>query len=420
VIRLGVGPSGRSMRRLVGLLAALIAFAFVFYGLSGYFGFLLMRFGWGLAHSVTPFLSIPLMFVPLLLPLAGAFVASRGTYRWVVSGRPMQDVAASGSAARDRPSKWVVGLGLAAVLGYACNYAFVQSLNRPKIAAPQRDLVLATGQSSPTNPVVVGGNLYWINAYGGLWSSAGLRSMPKAGGKPQLICPTTGFMNDLFGDGRALYWYEDMRLVTFPLPLGPRQDLTEVGSLAAIVADQDNLYWVQDMNNFGERPNLFKMPVRGGSPAGVLPGLDFESPHGLAADSDSLYWTDWHSGSVYTVEKIGGGRRTVVGGQTMPHALVLDGEYLYWTCFGNGSVVRAAKTGRDVTVLASGFQEATALTIDDKNVYFACKDRVVKVPKAGGTVVTLADAQLNVRGVQVDDGYVYWSDGRGAIYRVGK
>jgi hypothetical protein len=70
--------------------------------------------------------------------------------------------------------------------------------------------------------------------------------------------------------------------------------------------------------------------------------------------------------------------------------------------------------------LASGFQEATALTIDDKNVYFACKDRVVKVPKAGGTVVTLADAQLNVRGVQVDDGYVYWSDGRGAIYRVGK
>jgi len=45
---------------------------------------------------------------------------------------------------------------------------------------------------------------------------------------------------------------------------------------------------------------------------------------------------------------------------------------------------------------------------------------LLKVAKTGGLQISIVDKQFNIAGLQVDENYVYWSDQRGALFRIMK
>jgi hypothetical protein len=107
----------------------------------------------------------------------------------------------------------------------------------------------------------------------------------------------------------------------------------------------------------------------------------------------------------------------------------VDDGTLFWTTLGSfnndhfdpdGTVVRARTDGKESLVLLSGLLEPTALAVDDLNVYVACPDHILKVAKSGGTPTIIVDKQFNIVGLQVDNEFVYWTDARGAVYRIKK
>jgi hypothetical protein len=199
--------------------------------------------------------------------------------------------------------------------------------------------------------------------------------------------------------------------------------------------DDAHLYWVQNMHNYGTDPILFKVPKGGGETIGLVPGLEIEfsseQPHGVAQHAGSLFWTDWRSGAVYRVGRNGGERERIASGQQQPHAILVHGDLLYWTTLGtfnrdkgtferDGTLATAPIVGGAVEVLASGLDHPSAVAVDDVFAFIACRDRILKVPRQGGNVVTVVEGQLNIRGIQQHGNFVYWTDERGAVFRKAK
>lgn len=155
-------PRVDNMRGVLGVVAALGALAFVASGVSAIFTIPLSKFAWALAHSVTPFLAIPLLFAPMMFALLGALVAAWQAYGWVavpLNATARVDLGEPQAAPRRRPSALLLGLCVAATLGHAWRHAHL-----PRVPVLQKDLVLVKGLSSPTNPVLIGDTIYWIKS----------------------------------------------------------------------------------------------------------------------------------------------------------------------------------------------------------------------------------------------------------------
>ena len=99
-----------------------------------------------------------------------------------------------------------------------------------------------------------------------------------------------------------------------------------------------------------------------------------------------------------------------------PSDIAVDSTSVYWTNTGlnglprPGSVVRVPLGGGLPTTLASAQTCASGLAIDATSVYWsACSANVMKVPRCGGTPVTLG-AGMGGFGLAVDATSVYWTD----------
>jgi hypothetical protein len=402
---------------------ALLMFVFVAYGL----GRLVLPFEsgvvWALAHDAG---SIPILvavvLAGLLLPVAAAAFAARVTYAWIAEG-------AEAPSRFSRPElTWIV-----AIVCLISTVGIVAGI-RDWLRGPHRiqnELVFAKGQYMPTNPVLVGGRVYWINNRGVLMTKA------KSNKDAVRLSPVRSYTNDLYSDQDALYWVEDLKLIQFRLPSGPRMEFTDAAEVSALAFDSRYVYWTRSgigHSNYGTEPNVFRVDRAGGPSTGVAPGVDLpcctgERPSGLAADNTFLFWTESTTGSVFRVKKEGGKRELVASEQKNAQAILIEENTLFWTTLGtfggdnfqhDGTVVRAAADGTEATVLMSGLHEPTYLAIDSAYVYVACPDRILKAAKSGGTPTTVVDQQFNIRGLQVDDESIYWSDARGAVYRVKK
>jgi hypothetical protein len=150
---------------------------------------------------------------------------------------------------------------------------------------------------------------------------------------------------------------------------------------------------------------------------------------GLAADSESVYWSDQRGvvrtsvtpppelREAFPPPRDGGGSPTVLA-PGYGKAFAVAGGRLYWTGNrGDSSVMSVAIGGGDVTTIATEQNNVDSVAVDDKNVYWANVGRpkkardssLMNAPLSGGTVTTLAAGQNTIWGIAVDATSVYWT-----------
>jgi len=116
-----------------------------------------------------------------------------------------------------------------------------------------------------------------------------------------------------------------------------------------------------------------------------------------------------------------------VEGQSEPSDVVLDNAFLYWTNRGDGSLMRKSKTGGDVKTLVADQDRIGRVVVDETHVYWTAGPLIMKMPKAGGEAVVLAESEMRERrgpsGIAADDSRVYWTlyfETDGAVMAVDK
>jgi hypothetical protein len=198
---------------------------------------------------------------------------------------------------------------------------------------------------------------------------------------------------------------------------------TDVRAPTGIAADATSVVWAEIAEGNGAG-RIRRLP-RGGGPAEVLAsGLLLQS--GLALDGGIVYFDD--GSALRSVPAAGGPLTTLAPVQTVLGRVAVAGGSLF---FGtpDSSVVRTPKEGGALVTLASGVPPALDVAVDAQHVYWTTLNAtpsVNEVPAAGGAVKTLAQGTFTLA-VAVDEDCVYYVDGAGppentpmTLYKVGK
>jgi hypothetical protein len=129
---------------------------------------------------------------------------------------------------------------------------------------------------------------------------------------------------------------------------------------------------------------------------------------GIAVNSSAVFWTA-DDGRVRRLPLQGGLQTTLASKEVGPSGITLDAVNAYWIDYGSGGVVKEPLGGGTRTTLTS--QKGIYIAVDETNVYWT-NDAVMKVPKAGGTPLTLAtgDLTLSKHGIAVNSTDVYWAE----------
>jgi hypothetical protein len=190
---------------------------------------------------------------------------------------------------------------------------------------------------------------------------------------------------------------------------------TLLGGASDLAIDSTNVYWTDGLGN------VTGMPIAGGARFRLAAGQTNVSG-GFAADGTNVYWANqgtydpdagWYDGSVMRVAVDGGSPVPVAVGQSDPESIAVDGTHVFWANKGTGEVMVAAVGSGAPTTLAKGLSSPAWIATDGTYVY--CADHgdgtVQKVPidnEAGAPGAALVFGYINVSGVAVAGGSVYW------------
>jgi hypothetical protein len=109
---------------------------------------------------------------------------------------------------------------------------------------------------------------------------------------------------------------------------------------------------------------------------------------------------------------------TLAAGQTCPWGMAIDATSVYWTTCGDptsGNVLKVPKAGGDIVTLAAG-DRLSGIAVDGTSVYWvagtfdASSGAIMKVPVGGGTPTTLTSRPGAPAHLAVDASYVYWAE----------
>lgn len=210
---------------------------------------------------------------------------------------------------------------------------------------------LASGLDAPTQVVLDGDYLYWVNT-----SSAGsVMRVATTGGTPQVLATDQVFPVSLAVDASDVYW-------------------TTTGIDAAT-------------------GQVMRVAKTGGTPAAVVGGLNW--PAGLAGDSDHLYWRDDRKGLQRIAKRGGTEPELLVASQTLSEAVAIDDTRVYFDevsgSGGPGTIRAVAKAGGPVTDVASlPNWFIPTLVVDRGDVYWhnGGVDSLWHAPAAGSVAAT--------------------------------
>jgi hypothetical protein len=164
-----------------------------------------------------------------------------------------------------------------------------------------------------------------------------------------------------------------------------------------------------------------------------LSGLRSDQIH-LAVNSTYIYYVLRDAGTVGRVNRTNGTTNQLASMQSRPMAIAVDGSNVYWVNQGlgnTGSVMQLSLAGGDPTPLATNEQYPQGIAVDADHVYwtnFAYAGSIKSVPIGGGTVATLASdpSMINTEDLAIDANNVYWVNAgdagdtvnRGTVMRV--
>jgi hypothetical protein len=239
-----------------------------------------------------------------------------------------------------------------------------------------------TPSQSPANVAVDANNVYWTD-------TAGVNSVPLAGGTPTLLAAAYSDANNLAVDANNLYftvWTSTGTVVAVPIEGGPATTLaSNQPNPWGVAVHAGTVFWTNAGSVSRELPGtVMSSPAAGGAVTTVVAGelsdggSAMTDPGPMAVDATSIYWTESLRHAVMKVAYSGGPPVTLATTNTLPGALVVDGTSVYW------------------------IEDDTVTTMWLK-----------KVPLAGGPVTTLVTApeqNYDGRWLAQDATRLYWSN----------
>ena len=207
---------------------------------------------------------------------------------------------------------------------------------------------------------------------------------------------------------------------------GPQKIVAEIpiagarSNFSRLAVDGTRAYWANDSPG-----SVWFAPLSGDHVTATAiaatqdAGLTMETaqnPYGIAVDATHVYWSDMGAAIIKrrALASLGSNiLADVVISEGQPGDLALDDKRIYWVT-KDGFIRSRAKDGTGTpTTLASGETDAETILVDDQYVYWArhVEDSAVKrVPKAGGTVETLATKQKAPWELAQDCTTIYWTN----------
>jgi len=251
------------------------------------------------------------------------------------------------------------------------------------------------------------------------------------------------FPSALAVDATNVYWADaglTARVLKTPIAGGATVELWKDANCTlwgSIALEAENLYTLERCMQTGA--NLIRVPTAGGSATTVgsgtggawTPGAlgDNGNWRGLAVGGGLAYWSN-PGGSVVSFPLEGGDKATLVASAfdvSGPSSVVLSGDHLFFVQndfmlqkLGAVLSVKVGTPGATRIADKQNIEEDTALAVDETSVYWAVDDAILSMPRAGGTVVTVASSLVNPRALAVDGSCVYWTEKSGGIWRVRK
>jgi hypothetical protein len=220
-----------------------------------------------------------------------------------------------------------------------------------------------------------------LNGKGLPETASGLVSVPLAGGDTVSHGAAPDFFLDVISDGQSLFFGRGSAIARFT----PPSSIAEIAipskwSIESLAVVGDNLYAAAlDYSDGGEHVKgaILRVPKAGGEVTAIVSGIN--RVWQVVADEHDLYWVEdvpvgtFGPGHVGHAALDGSGVGTFADRPV--YSLALDGEYLYGTTFAEGAtgpesviLVALPRAGGAPLTVATGGEGAEKITIAGGNV----------------------------------------------------
>jgi hypothetical protein len=261
--------------------------------------------------------------------------------------------------------------------------------------------VLYRGLGRPSNPILVGDKIFFLDGVLGT-----------AGGDITGFVPSAGTVTGT-PLGAPLMWW------------GSKRDVTSL-------AVADNAIYFGTLEQYDGAQDAFAATCattgcpNNGTEVYLLADTR-KSISSIIVDKQFAYYIEFGAATIAKTSRATGAPVTLFSAELGALYLAQDDTHLYWGTSvpaQSGVTVknylaRGAKTGGTKEKLAE-VGAVTSITVDGDWVYFADATGLVgRVAKTGGAVETLASGQKDPRGLTVAGGFLYWGNHTGgSIHRL--
>lgn len=227
--------------------------------------------------------------------------------------------------------------------------------------------------------------------------------------------PGTGFRMIAF-DGHVYWATRDTGLVARAAMVANANTETIAsaqGDVGGLATDGTNVYW----NTYPTGGSIFAGTTAGATRVDLL-GVPTDNLTGLELVGSTLYFIELGAG-LYSVP-VGGGSPTLVVPGVGTWEVAIDGQDVFLASAATDQILHTTLAGAPPTVLGPAVNP-WGLAVDDTYVYGANEDgdTISRVPRAGGATEVLATSPAPV-GITVDAVAVYWSTYAGQVFRLAK
>jgi hypothetical protein len=271
----------------------------------------------------------------------------------------------------------------------------------PTYAQGETIVTLATGQSDPYCVTVDATNVYW--------AANGDNTVMKVpiGGGMATILAVSPFATGIATDGTSVYWSGGLGAYKVSVNGGMPVLLSSGFTNDNIVLGPTGLFGTDGDDA------LVGVPIAGGMTTRYTGGSG-QNTYGLAADSTSVYWSNFDGTAPILKTSLDGSASITLATGHVVFGMAVDATYVYWAEASSGNIMKVPLGGGDPSTVASGLVGISQLAMDEANLYVTAGSTtstglVARVDKDTGFVTYLAVGQNQAWGIAVDATSVYWT-----------